>query len=117
MKKLLFILCLLPLLCSAQFNPNKYWDVAFVKGSDEDAGNSELVYSITAGNPDKYFVILPCSGVVKVDTAIYKTFVTSKTTYLTIKVADVEGNYVKTVGKVVLKKINGIKVKPTVIGL
>lgn len=116
MKNLFLILLLFPLLCSAQFNAGKYWDVGFVKASDPDSGN-EIVYSITAGNTSNFFVIMPCSGVLKVDTAIYKTFTIQKTSYITIKVSDVEGNFVKTVGKIVLKKVNGIKIKPTVIGL
>jgi len=114
--KLLFLFVLLSLLASAQFNPGKYWPVGFVQASDEDAG-SELVYSITAGNTGGYFVVMPCQGIVKVDTAAYATFTLQRTWNLTIKVTDMEGNYIKTTGKVVLKKVKGIKVKPTVAGL
>jgi hypothetical protein len=117
MKKLVVLLFLIPLISFAQFNPGKYWQCGFVKATDQDAGNKELVYSITAGNTGSYFKITPCTGIVKVDTAAYTTFTLQRTWTLTIKSADMEGNYVKTTGKIVLKKVGGIKVKPTVIGL
>jgi len=115
-KLLLLLLLALSINVTAQFNPGKYWPVGFVQASDEDAG-SELTYSITAGNTGSYFVIMPCQGIVKVDTAAYTSFTLQRTWYLTIKVTDMEGNYRKTTGKVVLKKVKGVKVIPTVVGL
>lgn len=100
----------------AQFNPGKYWQVGFVQATDQDAG-SELVYTITAGNTGSYFKITPCSGILTVDTAAYTTFTLQRTWYITVKSADMEGNFVKTTGKIVLKKVAGVKVKPTLLGL
>lgn len=113
---ILLALLLAPVFSMPQFNPGKYWVVGIVQASDEDAG-SELVYSITAGNTGGYFAIMPCQGIVKVDTAAYATFTLQRTWNLTIKISDMEGNYRKTVGKVVLKKVKGVKVIPIVAGL
>lgn len=112
MKRLLLILLVLPLLSFGQFNPFKYWDCGSVYAADPDLGDEQIVWSITAGNTSGYFVILPCSGLVRVDTAAYATFVTQKTYTLTFKVTDIEKNYVKTTRKVLLKKVNGIKQPP-----
>ena len=98
--------------CFGQFNPAKYWNVGSIYAADPDIGDEEIVWSITAGNTSGYFVILPCSGLVRVDTAAYATFVTQKTYTLTFKVTDIEKNYVKTTRKVLLKKVNGIKQPP-----
>jgi hypothetical protein len=117
MKKLAVLLFLIPLISFAQFNPGKYWQCGYVNATDPDAGNKELVYSITAGNTGSYFKITPCSGILKVDTAAYTTFKFQRTWYITIKSADMEGNYVKTTGKVILKKVNGLNIKPTINGL
>lgn len=116
MRKLIFILLLLActMQVSAQFNPGKYWIAGFIQASDPDSG-PEVVYSITAGNSSGYFIIMPCTGIIKVDTLAYTTFTYQKTWTLTIKVADAEGNFVKTTGKIVLKKVNGVKVKPVIV--
>jgi len=112
MKKLIFIFLLLPLIGFAQFNPAKYFDCGSIYAYDPDLGNEEIVWSITAGNASGYFVILPCSGLVRVDTSAYETFITQKTYTLTFKITDIEKNYVKTTRKVLLKKVNGIKQPP-----
>lgn len=112
MKKLLLILLVLPLLSFGQFNPFKYWDCGSVYASDPDLGDEQVVWSITAGNSAGYFIILPCTGLVRVDTMAYNAFITQKTFTLTVKVADPEGNYVKTTRKVLLKKVNGLKQPP-----
>lgn len=109
------MLILLPVFVLAQFEPGKYWNVGFVQATDQDAG-SELVYTITAGNTGKYFVVTPCSGIVKVDTLAYTSFTYSRTWHLTIKASDMEGNFVKTTGTVILRKVKGIKVIPTITG-
>lgn len=112
MKKLLFILLLLPLFSLGQFNPAKYWNVGSIYAADPDLGDEQIVWSITAGNTLKYFVILPCSGLVRVDTTAYNSFITQKTFTITFKVADPEGNYTKTTRKILLKKANGVKQPP-----
>ena len=112
MKKLFIILLFLPILGFGQFNPAKYWNVGSIYAADPDLGDEEIVWSITAGNSAGYFVILPCSGLVRVDTLAYNSFITQKTFTLTFKVADPEGNYVKTTRKVLLKKVNGVKQTP-----
>lgn len=98
--------------CFGQFNPAKYWNVGSIYAADPDLGDEEIVWSITSGNTSGRFVILPCSGLVRVDTLAYDSFITQKTFTLTFKVSDPEGNYVKTTRKVLLKKINGIKQTP-----
>ncbi len=128
MKNVVVLVCVfLSLSASAQFNAGKYWDCGYIKAYDPDTvqwingikviHKSEVIYSITAGNTASYFLIMPMSGVIKVDTAIYDTFKNYKTFKLTFTIKDPEGNYIKTIGSIRLYKDAGVKRKPTVIGL
>lgn len=115
MKKLIFVLMLFSLSASAQFNPGKYELITQIVASDPDSG-PEIVFSITAGNWDHYFIILPCSGSLLVDTIAYSGFVRQRTWNIKIKVADPEGNFVKSTRKITLRKNStGSKLSPIVI--
>lgn len=105
MRKLLFLLILLPSLIYAQRIP-----VGRLEAVDPEG--QEIYWVITAGNTLKYFSITPCSGIVEVDTTAFTTFVTQRTFTITFKATDPQGLYSKTVRKIVLKKVDGIRQKP-----
>ena len=115
MKRLLLIFLLFPLIVSAQFNPDKYWRVGALHDTLPDWGDEQVTWTIYSGNTGSYFVTLPCSGILKVDTMAYNSFVTSKTWTLKIKCTDPTGKYSYATRKVLLKKINGVKQKPIMI--
>lgn len=108
-KNMLLIILILLLLkpAQSQFNPGKFLTLGTIEATDPDSG--EVVYSISAGNSAGWFVITPCSGIVKVDTNVYNSIATQRTYYLKIRVTDMEKNHTKTIWRVVLKKSNGIK--------
>ena len=101
----------IPLLVQAQYW-GKYEHVAFIHAHDNDAGGSEIYWTITAGNSDKTFVVTPCSGQIKADTNIYSTFARSKTYYLTLRATDQGGLYVVQKLKIVLTKTTGRRNPP-----
>jgi len=115
MKKLLFILLLLPLIGFSQFNPAKYWTVGQLHDTLPDWGDEQVTWVIASGNTGSYFVTLPCSGTLRVDTMAYNSFVTTRTWTLKIKLTDPTGKYSYATRKVLLKKINGVKQKPIMI--
>lgn len=112
MKKLLFIFILIGLGAFSQPYWGKYEHVAYLKYADNDILGNEAYWSITAGNSTKVFIITPCSGELKVDTNVYKTFVRSKTYYLSCRATDQGGLYGVEKLKVVLTKSNGIRQIP-----
>jgi hypothetical protein len=80
-----------------------------------DPEGEEVYWVITAGNTQKFFSITPCSAVIKVDSMAYNSFIRQKTFYITFKASDPQGNYSKTVRKIILKKTSsGVKVAPEI---
>lgn len=111
---LIAILCL-SISAEAQFQPGKYQSIFGISALDPDSG-PEVTYSISAGNTGKYFIIMPCSGIVKVDTAAYSSFTTQRTWNLKLKAADPEGNFEKKTWKVMLRKTKqGLKLDPVIV--
>ena len=108
----LALLLLVPAFSYSQSFWGKYEHVAFLKASDNDQGGSEFYWTITAGNTNKVFIITPCSGELKADTNVYKTFTYSKTYYLTCRATDQGGLYSVDKIKVVLSKLKGVKQIP-----
>lgn len=96
--KLLLTLILFPILLSAQ----KYTPIARIEATDPEG--TEVVWKITAGDPAHYFVISPCSGVIKVDTMVYGTFTRQRTFTITFTATDETGLSSKTVRKITLYK-------------
>jgi hypothetical protein len=112
MKKLIVLLLFVPLFSFSQAYWQKYEHVTNLKASDKDQGGSEFYWTITGGNLSKVFIITPCSGELKADTNVYKTFTYSKTYYLTCRATDQGGLYSVDKIKVVLSKVKGVKQIP-----
>ena len=110
----LVLLLLAPCFSYSQSFWGKYEHVTTLSGHDEDKGGSEFYWTITAGNTNKVFIVTPCTGELRVDTTVYKTFSTSKTYYLTCRATDQGGLYSADKIKVVLSKIKGVKQIPRV---
>lgn len=91
---------------NAQYWP-RFIHIFSVESLDPDTLGHEHYWTITAGNTNKVFAIMPCSGDVRVDSLVYDTFITSKTFYLTIRSTDAGGLYAITKRKVTLKKTAG----------
>ena len=96
--KLLILLILFPILLSAQ----KY--TAFARLEATDPEGSEVTWKIVAGDPAHYFVITPCTGVIKVDTLVYGTFTRQRTFTITFTATDETGLSSRTTRKITLYK-------------
>jgi len=111
---IVFLLLLISLQLSAQFNAGKYQDIHVMECTDQDG--DEVYWTITAGNTDKFYQILPCSGLLQVDTMAYTKFLRQKTWTLTVACTDPQKNMAKSVYKVTLKKTSaGVKLPPVII--
>jgi hypothetical protein len=105
MKRLfLVVLLFLATGLSAQTFWGRYIHICSLQYQDLDAGGPEAYWTITAGNTPKVFVITPCSGDVRVDSAVYTTFITQKTFTLTFRSTDQAGIYATQKRKITLKK-------------
>ena len=114
--KAIFFLCILAfsVQVSAQFNAGKYETLGTAVCTDDDG--DEVYFTITAGNTDKYFQILPCSGLLQVDTIAYTKFLRQKTFYITIACTDPQKYVDKDVYKITLRKsATGIKLSPIIV--
>jgi hypothetical protein len=108
MARIFLIFLLLPLL---SFSQSK---ISIGRLEAVDPEGEEVYWTITAGNTGGYFSITPCSGIVKMDTLAYDVFITQKTWTITFKATDPQGLYSKTVRKIVVKKLGGVKLPPTI---
>lgn len=107
------LLILSPILSQAQWQFAKYQSIDTLCCDDEDG--DECYFTIIAGNASGLFAITPCSGVIKVDTAAYASFVRSRTFTLTFAASDPQKNVRKRVYKIqLLKNAAGIKQRPVV---
>jgi hypothetical protein len=106
--KLLILLILVSMSSFAQFQDAKYKPLFQLQAFDPEG--DECYFTITAGNSAGYFGITPCTGIVKVDTMAYETFIRQKTFNITFACTDPQKNTSKTIRKIVLKKdAQGIK--------
>jgi len=108
---IVFILTLGSFFASSQIYPDRYQLIGSVRATDDD--NDELGWSITAGNTDKFFIITPCSGVIKVDTIAYNSFLRQRTWTITIRATDPYNAIDISKRKVILKKsATGVHLPP-----
>ena len=111
---IVIFLLLVSMQLAAQFNAGRYQDIHIMECTDQDG--DEVYWTITAGNTDKFYQILPCSGLLQVDTVAYTKFPRQKTWTLTIACTDPQKNTAKSVYKVTLKKTPaGVKLPPVII--
>lgn len=112
MKKLLILIFLLPLFCLSQNRMAKYEKVVTLNASDDEG--DEFYWTVQSGSANNTFVILPCSGEIKVDTSIYSKITYSKTFYLTCRATDQLGLFAIEKLKVILWKSKGVRKVPKV---
>jgi hypothetical protein len=111
---IVIFLLLVSMQLAAQFNAGKYQDIHVMECTDQDG--DEVYFTITAGNTDGFYQILPCSGLLQVDTLAYTKFLRQKTWTLTIACTDPRKYTDKSVYKVTLKKTAaGVKLDPVIV--
>jgi len=114
--KIIVLLLLLTVAVYPQVYLSRYIHSFNLVATDQDVGD-ETYWVISAGNVNsadghgKVFLIVPCSGEVKVDTLVYTTFVRQKTFTLSFKATDQVGASAISKRKVTLRKdVNGNRI-------
>ena len=113
--RLLFftVLIFAPMLSTAQWQAGKYQAIDTLYCDDPE--KDECYFSIASGNSDGFFAVTPCSGIVKVDTAVYASFARSRTFTIAFAASDPQRNIRKKVYKIkLIKNASGIKQRPII---